>query len=106
LNPRRTSQWRGHRGWPHGARGSGPKGGESFLILAARWLSAEARRRRSGRCHRRCLLPSSLRATGSPFPWSAVATKSRSPPDSSCGSRGSSGCSCKGLQGLLVTAPF
>jgi hypothetical protein len=76
LKPRRTSRWRGRRAGPRGARGSGPEGIKSFLILAAWWPSAATRWRRSGRCCWRCLLPAPLRATGPPFPRSALATKS------------------------------
>jgi hypothetical protein len=104
LKPRRTSRWRGRHVGPRRARGSGPEGSKSFLILAARWPFAAARRRRSGRCRRRCPLPAPLRATRPPFPQSALATKSRSRLDSSCGSGG--GCGCKGRQGFLVAAPL
>jgi hypothetical protein len=108
LKPRRTGRRRGHRTRPRGARGSGPEGSKSFLILVARWPSAAMRRRRSGCCRRRCLLPAPLWAIGSPFPRSSLAAKSSSHPDGSCGSgRGSGcGCGCKGYQGFLVAAPL
>jgi hypothetical protein len=39
LKPRWTEWWRGRRAGHRGARGSGPEGSKSFLILAAWWLS-------------------------------------------------------------------
>jgi hypothetical protein len=104
LKPRWTSQWRGRRAGPRGAGGSGLEGSKSSIILAARWPSVAARQRRSSRCRRRRPLSAPLWATGPPFLWSALTTKSRSRPDSSCGSGG--GCGCKGRQGFPVMAPL
>jgi hypothetical protein len=106
LKPRRTSRRRGRRARPCGARGSGPEGSKSFLILAARWPSAAARWQRSGRCRQHHPLPAPLRVTGPSFPQSALATKSRSHPGSSCGNGSGSDCGWKGRQGFLVVAPL
>jgi hypothetical protein len=106
LSPRQNSRWRGRPVGPRGAKGSDPEGSKSLLILATRWPSAAARRRRSGRCRRCCSLPAPLRATGPLFPLGALATKSRSRPDSSCDSGGGSSCGRKGRQGFLVVAPL